>query len=205
MNKKLVGFIGSGGHSRSVMNIIDRNLYEILGIYDNSFDPSLKEEILGVQIIGTLDHIPGTIKLVLSVGNNVYRKELFYKFNNMILDENLIHRSSISENQVQIGKSNQIFANTYINSESKVGDNNIINTGCILEHEAQIGSHNHISVGSILCGRVIVGDECFIGAGSVIVDNIKICNSVIIGANSTVIRDITEPGIYVGNPVNKIK
>jgi len=63
----------------------------------------------------------------------------------------------------------------------------------------------HISVGAIICGRVIIGDECFIGAGSVVKDNVKICNNVTVGANSLVIKDITQPGVYIGNPVKRLR
>jgi acetyltransferase-like isoleucine patch superfamily enzyme len=30
---------------------------------------------------------------------------------------------------------------------------------------------------------------------------VTICDDVIIGAGSVVVKDITEPGIYIGNPV----
>jgi len=74
-----------------------------------------------------------------------------------------------------------------------------------LEHETEVGDHNHISVNATLCGRVKLGNLCFIGAGSVVIDKIKICDNVVLGANSVVIEDITEPGVYVGNPARKIK
>ena len=34
--------------------------------------------------------------------------------------------------------------------------------------------------------------------------NITICDNVIIGMNSNVIKNINEPGIYVGNPLKKL-
>lgn len=33
---------------------------------------------------------------------------------------------------------------------------------------------------------------------------ITICNFVTIGAGAVVVKDITEPGTYVGNPIKKI-
>nr|HQU73633.1 N-acetyltransferase [Calditrichia bacterium] len=34
---------------------------------------------------------------------------------------------------------------------------------------------------------------------------VRICDNVVIGAGSVVTRDITEPGIYAGNPARKIR
>ena len=49
------------------------------------------------------------------------------------------------------------------------------------------------------------GDNVVIGAGSVVVGPIDICDNVIIGAMSLVNKSISEPGIYVGVPVRRVK
>lgn len=51
----------------------------------------------------------------------------------------------------------------------------------------------------------ILGDNVVIGMGTSILGPVTICDNVIIGAMSLVNKDITEPGIYVGIPVKKIK
>jgi UDP-N-acetylbacillosamine N-acetyltransferase len=205
MNKINIVIIGAGGHTRSTLNLIDNEVYNILGIYDNSFNPNINEKILGVPVLGSQEEIPVKTSVVLSIGDNRKRKELYEKFEKSLNNKNFIHKTAFMEDHSSIGRSNQIFANSYINSNSIIGNNNILNTGSIIEHESKLGNHNHISVGAVICGRVTIGDECVIGAGSVVIDNIKICNNVIVGANSLVIKDITQPGVYVGNPVTKIR
>jgi UDP-N-acetylbacillosamine N-acetyltransferase len=205
MNKLNTVILGAGGHTRSILNIIDRNFYNILGIYDNSYNSNDEAQILGVPLIGNLKDINDKDNIIISLGDNRKRKELFLRFKNRINLKNIIHKTAYIENSSFIGQSNQIFANSYINSNSVIGNNNILNSGCIIEHESKLGCHNHISVGAIICGRVIIGDECFIGAGSVVKDNVKICNNVTVGANSLVIKDITQPGVYIGNPVKRLR
>jgi len=203
---KAVSIIGAGGHTRSIINLLELNDYEILGIYDDSFRDHKAEDINGYPIVGNLDNINNAFKnIVLSFGNNTKRKMLFKKYFPLILKRNLVHPKAYLEKHVKLGRANQIFAETYINSNCSIGNNNILNSGCIIEHENRIGNHNHISIGVILGGRVNIGDECFIGAGAVIIDKINICSEVVIGANSVVIKDITESGTYVGNPVKRIK
>ena len=49
------------------------------------------------------------------------------------------------------------------------------------------------------------GDNVIIGAGAVVVGPIDICDNVIIGAMSLVNKSMSEPGIYVGVPVRRVK
>lgn len=49
------------------------------------------------------------------------------------------------------------------------------------------------------------GDNVVIGANSVLVGPLDICDNVIIAAMSLVNASITEPGIYVGTPVRKVR
>lgn len=205
MNKVNVSILGAGGHTRSIINLINSDLYHILGIYDDNYNENSNENVLGIGFKGVISEITLKSKIILSIGDNHKRKLLFKRFDGGVLLDNLIHKTSLIEQHSNIGNSNQIFANSYINSLVSIGNNNIINTGCLIEHESHIGSHNHISIGSIICGRVYIGNECFLGAGSVIKDKIKICDNVVIGANSLVINDIINPGVYVGSPVIKIK
>ena len=206
MKKKYnIAIIGFGGHTHSLLNLIDNDEYNIIGIFDDSFNENIKEHINGIKLIGKLKDLPNHTKLVLSIGDNDNRKLIFNKEHPKILDNNLIHKNSIIEPSVDLGKSNQFFSNTLLNSKVSIGDNNIVNSGAILEHEVVIGSHNHISIGSILCGKAKIGDSCFLGAGSVVINNIKITDNVIVGANSVVLKNINQSGTYVGNPARKIK
>ena len=59
--------------------------------------------------------------------------------------------------------------------------------------------------GAILSGGTHIGNNSFIGTGAIIIQNINISENVLIGAGAVVIKDINEPGVYVGNPVRKIR
>lgn len=102
--------------------------------------------------------------------------------------------------------------------------------GCIIYPTAQVGKGFHIThpVG-IVIGDCHVGENfmiyqnCTVGtrkyrdqppeignnvmlcSNSLILGNISIADHVVIGASSLVIHEITEPGLYVGNPLRKVK
>lgn len=205
MNNKEVIILGAGGHTRSLIPLIEHNNYEIKGIYDDTYNENLKEEILGYPVLGKVSDLKDYKNLIISSGDPSKRQKLFSLFHDHVLDENLIHPSVLIEKKSLLGASNQVFPKVFINSGVEIQNNNIINTGAIIEHEVKIGNHNHISIGSIIAGRVDIGNLCYIGAGATIIDKIKICDNVIIGANSVVINDINSPGTYVGLPAKKIK
>jgi UDP-N-acetylbacillosamine N-acetyltransferase len=197
--------IGAGGHSRSVIALLKNNNFEPENIYDDSFQQGEKELIFGIPVSGKLsDVIPGK-PVCLAIGDNEQRALFFKRFYGQIYKKTILHSTAWLEKETSSGEANLIFGNVFVNAAVKFGNNNILNTGCIIEHECEIGDHNHISVSAVLCGRVKIGTNCFIGAGAIIKDKISICDNVIIGAGAVVVKNISEPGVYVGNPAKKIK
>lgn len=197
--------VGAGGHARSLISLIENSNHKISGIYDESYRDFSFKKVCEILVVGNINHIKNNDKLILAIGDNKPRASVYFDFHENIYSENLIHPLAKIEKKVKIGRSNQIFANSYINGYCEIGENNIINTGSIIEHEVILGNHNHVSVGVVLAGRVTIGNFCFIGAGAVIIDNVSICNNVIIGANAVVVKNIDDPGTYVGNPAKKLK
>jgi acetyltransferase-like isoleucine patch superfamily enzyme len=49
-----------------------------------------------------------------------------------------------------------------------------------------------------------IGNHVSIGSNATILP-VRICDWVVIGAGSVVTKNITEPGIYAGNPAKKIR
>lgn len=202
---KSVVVIGAGGHSRSVIGVLHDLDYEVLGIYDDAYDSAKNEMILGVPVAGIIDDCPINVPVVLAIGSNSQRAEQAQQFGDRIISKSIIHPSATVHSSVQFGKANTVFPTAFINAAAKIGDNNIINSGSIIEHESVIGNHCHVSIGSIVAGRVAIGDRCFIGAGAVVKDQLSICADVTIGAGAVVVKDITEPGTYIGNPLKKLR
>jgi acetyltransferase-like isoleucine patch superfamily enzyme len=50
----------------------------------------------------------------------------------------------------------------------------------------------------------VIGNNVSIGSNATILP-VRICDGAVIGAGSVVTRDITEPGIYAGNPCRKLR
>jgi acetyltransferase-like isoleucine patch superfamily enzyme len=52
--------------------------------------------------------------------------------------------------------------------------------------------------------KTVIGDRVSIGSNATILP-VNICPDVVVGAGAVVTRDITEPGIFAGNPAKLIK
>ena len=50
----------------------------------------------------------------------------------------------------------------------------------------------------------MVSENTWIGAGATVSNNVNICADCMIGAGAVVIKNIEEPGTYVGVPARKI-
>ena len=205
MIKKQAIIIGSGGHSRAVLSILDSlNTHNVLGVLDLRVNgPS--ESILGVPVIGSIDKIEefdnNIVDIFLAIGDNSLRRLIFEKVKKYKFSlPSLISQYAIVDVNSDIGEGNIICPKAYIGPASIIGDNNIINTGAVIEHEVSIKDHCHFSPLSVVAGRSSVSNECFIGANATIIDKISIIEKVTIGAGSTVIENISKSGTYVGSP-----
>lgn len=106
---------------------------------------------------------------------------------------------------------------------TNIGEGSIICAGCILTENIQIGNHCHLNLmstighdcvigdffttapGAKISGNCGIGDRVYIGTNSATREKIKITDDVTIGMMSGVIKDITQPGTYVGTPAKLIE
>ena len=90
-------------------------------------------------------------------------------------------------------------------SSTIIGEGSKICVKCNIGHNCIIGKRTFIAPGVLLGGGTKIGNYCYIWQGVITRSNISICDKVIIGADSLVLNDITESGIYYGNPVKYAK
>ena len=205
MKKRLI-IIGASGHGKVVADIaVKMNKWQSIVFVDD--DESIKM-CMDIPVIGKTDDAlkyKDEADFFVAVGNNATRErvqtELEYEG---VSIATLIHPNAVIGYQVSVGIGTVIMAGAVINSSSTIGKGCIINTNSSVDHDCILEDYVHVSPGASLAGTVKVGKGSWIGIGSVISNNINICAGCMLGAGAVVIRDITEPGTYVGIPVRKI-
>ena len=142
----------------------------------------------------------------VAIGNNATRETVQTKLEYEGASiATLIHPNAVIGYKVSVGIGTVIMAGTVINSASTIGKGCIINTNSSVDHDCILEDYVHVSPGVSLAGTVKVGKGSWIGIGGVISNNINICSGCMLGAGAVVIKDITEPGTYVGIPAAKVK
>ncbi len=204
MNKKIL-IIGAGGHGRVVSDIaLKMNRWQEIAFLD---DQAVKG-LLGIKVIGKVidafDYI-SDYDIFVAIGNNKIREKIQLQLQDTgAYIPILIHPSAIIGKQVELGEGTVVNAGVVINCYSKIGKGCIINTGALLDHDNVIEDFVHLSPGVNLAGTVKIGRSSWLGIGSIVSNNVKIGSSCKVGAGAVVLKDITEPGTYVGIPVRRI-
>lgn len=203
MNESVI-IIGAGGHGKVVADIVLCAGDRVLGFLDDN--PS-GTSFAGFPVLGGTEEFRrwGDARFVIAVGSAAARERLAEKIDGARLYTAIHPRAVISALETQIGEGTVIMANAVVNPGAKIGRHCIVNTAAVVEHDNRIGNFVHISVGAHLAGTVTVGKATWVGVGAAVSNNLSVCGGCMIGAGAVVVRDITEPGTYVGVPAARIR
>lgn len=200
-DKNKIVIFGCGGHSRSVTDV----LLSVDPVAELLFvDPQARE---GEQLFGCevrREYRLQGERFFLAIGDNATRRDKLAELGEQ-------HLISIISPTAHRGYRSTVEAGGFvghfchIGPEAVIGKNTILNTASVIEHEVVIGAHCHIGPNATVSGRCKIGASVFVGVGATVKDYLSICSDVTIGAGATVVRDIVEPGTYVGTPARRIK
>lgn len=139
---------------------------------------------------------------------------------NIIEDGVKIGKNCTLKNFIELRKGTEIGDNCYIDSKVSTSGDCIIGNNCTLRYNAiiarnvVIGNDVFISPNVMFINipftdkekkKTTIGNGVKIGTGTIINDGVQIVDDVIIGAMSFVRKDVLEKGVYVGNPLRKIR
>lgn len=195
--------IGASGHAKVLADIAVKTGYKIIGFLDDNENIS---EVLGYKRLGkTSDCLKykDTCKFVIGIGNNAVRKKISEEHSELNF-VTLIHPTASIGLSVTIGEGTVVMPMAVINSCATIGKHSIINSGAVVEHDCKVGDFCLIAPHTTLCGVVKIGNSVHMGAGSVVNQTLSVCDNVMVGSGSIVIKNITEPGTYVGVPTKKL-
>ena len=199
MNRLVI--IGAGGHGKVIADAALKIGYTNICYVDDH----AQGNVIGFPIIGTSEDLErlndGNTDFVIGIGNNSVRKAVAESYT--INWVSIVHPSAQIAFHAEIGRGTVIMANAVVNACAKVGEHCIINTGAIVEHDNVIENYAHISPNVALGGTVRVGSLTHVGIGATVKNNTEICSGCTIGAGAVVVKNIIEPGTYVGVPIRK--
>jgi acetyltransferase-like isoleucine patch superfamily enzyme len=110
---------------------------------------------------------------------------------------------------VEIQKTASVGARTKVQSHAFICELVTIGEDCFIGHGVMFVNDTFATGGPANGNRSLwhptkVGNRVSIGSNASILP-VTICDDVVIGAGAVVVKNITEPGVYAGNPVRKIR
>lgn len=200
-NRRLL-IIGAGGHGKVAADVAETmGCYETIVFAD---DDEAIQSCMGYPVIARKSL--GEDELVqqdvfVAVGNSAVRERIQKEMEEKgCFIPTLIHPSAVIARGVTVGKGTVVMAGAVINPDAGIGEGCILNTASSVDHDCKVGDYCHISVDAHLTGTVTIGEHTWIGAGACVNNNLTICSHCMVGSGACVVKDITEPGTYIGVP-----
>jgi sugar O-acyltransferase (sialic acid O-acetyltransferase NeuD family) len=186
--------IGNGGHAREVMAQMGVKL-----------DRFVDDQYVGEETFPISKLDPEKHAVMIAVADSKDRFEIVQRLPKGIQFFNFIHPTALIMDNVEIGEGSFIGAYSILTTNIKIGKHTILNRGNHIGHDCIIGNYFSAMPGAIVSGNVHIGNRVYLGTNSSVIEKKYLLHDIKIGANSTVVKDIEEPGIYVGCPAKNIK
>ena len=107
------------------------------------------------------------------------------------------------QKDVFIGKGTRIQSHSFICELVRIGNDCMIAHGVMFINDL-FAKGGPARGDKTLWKETVIGNRVSIGSNATILP-VHICDDVVIGAGAVISKDITEPGIYAGNPAKKIR
>jgi len=107
------------------------------------------------------------------------------------------------QKSVSVGNRTRVQSHSFICELVTVGEDCFIGHGVMFINDVFSGG-SPARGDQTLWRSTNIGNHVSIGSNATILP-VEVCDHVVIGAGSVVTKNITEPGVYAGNPVRKIK
>jgi len=198
-----ITLVGAGGFAREACNWAEASTFYVSKFIDET---GKNKEIFGKKVYPSFLRSLKKELFFAAVGDPKLRVQLTSR----ALDHGLqaapciIHPTVVLGHDVVVCPNSIICPNAILTTNVYLGPGALVNIGVTIGHDVKVGSFVTFSPGANISGNVTIGDLCYIGTNAAIREGVKICDNVVIGMGSVVIKDITEPGVYVGCPARKM-
>jgi len=137
----------------------------------------------------------------VSFGKNVTIVEPVNLYECEIGDECFVGPFVEIQRSVRIGKRCKIQSHSFICELVDIGEDCFIGHGVMFINDV-FSTGGPANGDKKLWRETSIGDRVSIGSNATILP-VSICSDVVVGAGSVVTKDISEPGVYAGNPARR--
>jgi sugar O-acyltransferase (sialic acid O-acetyltransferase NeuD family) len=207
---KKICIVGTGGFGRETLCCLLDQLASqgIFGTEHVCFmvgDTHYKEqEVMGVEVIPQSQFNPTSCQVVIAIGDPMARRKVVGSLPANTTYATLIHPSAVISQWVEIGEGSIVTAGCIITCNIRIGKHAHLNLHTTVGHDCVIGDFFTSAPAANISGNCHFGEEVYIGTNAAVKQGVNLCSGVTIGMGGLVVKNITEPGVYVGSPVKKM-
>ena len=192
--------IGNGGHAREVMAQMGVKLERFVD------DQYVDDQYVDHETSPLSKFDPNIHIVMVAVANPKDRYDIVQRLPKETKFFTFIHPTAlIMDDNIEIEDGSFIGAYSILTTNIKIGKHCILNRGNHIGHDCVIGDFFSAMPGAIISGNVNIGDKVYMGNNSSIREKLSVYSLSTIGMNSAVVKNIDEPGTYVGCPSKKIR
>ena len=196
------GIIGNGGFGREVYYSMtkEEQLNTVFFVEDEYYNKS-QDNTLPLSKFNKDEY-----EVIIAIGDSLTREKIVKKLPSDTKYFTYIHPSvQIYSTDVKIGEGSIICGGSILTTNIVIGKHSHLNLLTTVGHDNIIRDYFTTAPGSKISGNCNIGKHVYFGTNSSVREKITICDDVIVGMNAGVVKNITEPGVYVGTPAKKIK
>lgn len=191
--------IGAGGFGREVKALLlDNNPNEVIDFFvDDLYVDEFTNPISSLDV--------NEYEVVVAIGDPAARTKIINKLPEETRYFTAIHKSVqiLDPTSVKIGYGSIICANTILTTNINIGKHAHLNLATTIGHDTKIGHFFTTAPGAKISGNCMIGDRVYVGTNASVKEKLIIYSDVTIGLNAGVVKNILEPGVYIGVPARK--
>lgn len=205
----IVGGSGAGRDVLScaldVMDIDLRSASRCIRFLETEAFAARHPTVLGIPVLCEDGWDPAEYDVVVAIGNPAIRERVVNDLPRETRFATLCHPTAVIAPDAAIGEGSVIAAGAVMTLDVRIGSHAHVNLHTSVTHEARIGDFFTAGPGVRLSGNATIGDRVEIGTSAALRQGLSITDDVTIGMGAVVVKDIDEPGVYVGNPARRIR
>lgn len=148
---------------------------------------------------------PGKHTAAIGIGNPVNRRNAQSELPGTLEYGTFIHPDARVSRWADIGTGGIITAGCIVTSQIRIGQQCHLNLNTTIGHDCQIGDYVTTAPAVNISGICTIGNNVYFGTGSSTRQGLMIVDDTVIGMGAMVVKDIDEPGTYIGIPAKKLE
>ncbi len=191
---------GAGGFSRDIIAMT--RFKDIRLFVDDEYWKNDRSNVLPLSKFDPFEY-----EMILSVSNPQFRENMVNRLPKETKFWSFIHPTALLEDPeyIEFGEGLVLSAYGILVCNSKIGRHAQLNWNTVIGHDSSAGDFFTTGPGANIAGDCLFGNRVHLGMNSSVKEKVWICDDVTIGMGAVVVKNINEPGTYVGVPAKKIK